>query len=292
MRASPPSSGGICLVEMLNIVENFDLKKQGRWSPETCHVMVEAMKRAFCDRARHIGDPAFTEIPAHLTSKVYAKKLAREIDLAKATPSEKLAPEIALSNESEDTTHFSVVDADGMAVANTYTLERSFGSRVVVRGAGYLLNNEMGDFNTKPGVTTRTGGIGTLPNQVARGKRMLSSQTPTIVAKDGKALLVTGSPGSRTIINTVFGIVVNVVDFEMDIQEAVDAPRLHHQWFPDEVKFEAALKQADLVTALEKLGHKVRGGKQGDAHSIWIDPKTGTYRGAADKRIEGKAAGW
>ena len=288
----PPSSGGICLVEMLNIVENFDLKKHDRYAPETVHLMVEAMRRAFADRARHLGDPDFTKVPEHLTSKEYAKRLAGVIDLTKATPSESVAPDIKLAGEGDSTTHFSVVDADGMAVANTYTLESGYGSRVVVRGAGYLLNNEMGDFNTRPDVTTRKGHIGTAPNQVAAGKRMLSSQTPTIVAKNGKAVLITGSPGSRTIINTVFGIVVNVVDFDMDVQAAVDAPRLHHQWFPDEVRFEATGRYPELIQGLRNLGHEVRWSKQGDAHSIWIDPKTGIYHGAADRRIDGKAAGW
>jgi gamma-glutamyltranspeptidase / glutathione hydrolase len=288
----PPSSGGICLVEMLNVVENFDLKKQGRWSPETCHIMVEAMRRAFCDRARYLGDPDFTKIPDHLTSKDYATKLAQQIDLAKATPSEELAGDIALAKESNDTTHFSIVDGNGMAVSNTYTLEDNFGSRVVVKGAGYLLNNEMGDFNWKPGVTTKSGQVGTKPNEVAPGKRMLSSQTPTIVVKGGKPILITGSPGSRTIINTVFCIVVDVVDFGMDVQAAVDAPRLHHQWFPDVLHFEGVKQYPDLVKRLREMGHKVESTKQGDAHSIWIDPKTGLYYGAADKRIDGKAAGY
>jgi gamma-glutamyltranspeptidase/glutathione hydrolase len=288
----PPSSGGICLVEMLNVVENFDLKKRGRWSPETCHTMVEAMRRAFCDRAHYLGDPDFTTIPAHLTSKDYAKKLAQQIDLKKATRSEDLAGDIPLAKESNDTTHFSIVDRNGMAVSNTYTLEDSYGSRVVVKGAGYLLNNEMGDFNWKPGVTTKSGQVGTKANEVAPGKRMLSSQTPTIVVKNGKPILITGSPGSRTIINTVFCIVVDVVDFGMDVQAAVDAPRLHHQWFPDVVHFEGVKQYPDLVQKLHEMGHKVESPKQGDAHSIWIDPKTGLYFGAADKRIDGKAGGY
>jgi gamma-glutamyltranspeptidase/glutathione hydrolase len=288
----PPSSGGTCLVEMLNILENFDLHKQGRWSPETIHLMIEAMRRAYCDRARHLGDPGFTKIPSHLTTKEYAQRLAKSIDLHKATPSEELAKDIPLAKEGDSTTHFSVIDKDGMAVANTYTLERSYGSRVVVKGAGFLLNNEMIDFNWRPGVTDRKGTIGTAPNQIAPGKRMLSSQTPTIVAKDGKVVLVTGSPGSRTIINTVLCIVVSVVDFNMDIQAAVDAPRLHHQWFPDEARFETREEDAATVEKLRALGHTIVGGRQGDAHSIWVDPKTGRYFGAADRRISGKAAGY
>lgn len=288
----PPSSGGIALVEMLNITENFDLRKYGRGSPEAAHIMVEAMRRAYCDRARYLGDPEFTKVPEKLTSKEYARELADGIDLGKATRSEALAPEITLADESRETTHFSIIDADGMAVSNTYTLENSYGSRVVVKGAGYLLNNEMGDFNARPGVTTRTGRVGTLPNQVAPGKRMLSSQTPTIVALDGKPFLITGSPGGRTIVNTVFCVVTNVIDFDMDIQAAVDAPRLHHQWFPDEVRFEGINALPDLVKGLVQRGHAVRRAKQGDAHSIWIDPKTGIYYGAPDSRIDGKAASY
>jgi gamma-glutamyltranspeptidase/glutathione hydrolase len=163
---------------------------------------------------------------------------------------------------------------------------------MVVRGAGYLLNNEMGDFNWQPGVTNRQGRIGSAPNEVAPGKRMLSSQSPTIVVKDGKILLVTGSPGSRTIINTVLCILVNVLDYDMEIQAAVDAPRLHHQWFPDVVKFEGVKQYPDLVKSLRTMGHEVEQTKQGDGHSIWIDPKTGMLHGAADKRIDGKAVGY
>ncbi len=185
----------------------------GRWSPQTLHLMTEAMRRAFCDRARFLGDPAFTDIPAHLTSTDYAKKLAGQINRHRATPSADLAKDIPLANESDNTTHFSIIDKEGMAVANTYTLEAGYGSRVVVKGAGFLLNNEMMDFNWFPGTTDKKGRIGTTPNLIAPGKRMLSSQTPAIVAKDGKVVLVTGSPGSRTIINTVLCIVVNVLDF-------------------------------------------------------------------------------
>jgi gamma-glutamyltranspeptidase/glutathione hydrolase len=288
----PPSSGGTCLVEMLNVLENFDLRRQGRWSPETLHLMIETMRRAYYDRARYLGDPDFVDVPSHLITKDYARDLARGIDRERATRSEDLAKDVPLDREGDSTTHFSIIDKDGMAVANTYTLERSYGSKVVVRGAGFLLNDEMMDFNWRPGVTDRHGGIGTPPNEVAPGKRMLSSQTPTIVAKNGKVVLVTGSPGSRTIINTILCVVVNVIDFDMDIRSAVDAPRLHHQWFPDEVRFEGIGKYSQAVKSLRKMGHSVSGGKQGDAHSIWIDPKTGRYSGAEDHRINGKAAGF
>jgi gamma-glutamyltranspeptidase/glutathione hydrolase len=288
----PPSSGGVCLVEMLNTLENFDLRKQGRWSPDTLHLLIEAMRRAYCDRARFLGDPAFDSIPPHLTSKEYARKLAHGIDLGHATPSASLAPDIPLAREGDSTTHFSVMDGEGMAVANTYTLERSYGSRIVVKGAGFLLNDEMTDFNWRPGFTDRKGAIGTEPNQIAAGKRMLSSQTPTIVARNGKVVLITGSPGSRTIINTVLCVLLNVIDFHMDLQAAVDAPRLHHQWFPDTVLFEGVDQYPMAVERLREMGHTVRGERQGDAHSIWVDPKSGQYQGAADHRISGKAAGY
>ncbi len=288
----PPSSGGICLVEMLNVLENYDLRKQDRWSAETLHLMIETMRRAYCDRARYLGDSDFVKVPDFLTSKEHAKKLAAGIDPDRATPSADLAKDVPLAPEGEDTTHFSVIDSDGMAVSNTYTLENLYGCRIMVKGAGFLLNNEMTDFNWFPGQTTTTGQIGTAPNLIAPGKRMLSSQCPTVVARDGKVVLVTGSPGSRTIINTVLCVVVNVIDFDMDARSAVDAPRLHHQWFPDEARFEGVEKYPDAVKRLKEMGHVVVPGKQGDAHTIWVDPKTGAYVGAEDRRIDGKAAGY
>ena len=290
--APPPSSGGTALIEALNILENFDLAKHPRQSSEAIHLIAESMRRAFADRAQHLGDPDFVKLPNHLASKEYAKKLAAGIDFAKATKSETLAPEIPLRDGGDSTTHFSVIDRDGMAVSNTYTLENAFGSRIVVRGAGYILNNEMTDFNARPGITTRTGGIGTEPNQIAPGKRMLSSMTPTMLAKDGKLTLVTGSPGGRTIINTVLCVVVNAVDYKMDLRAAVDAPRLHMQWFPDRIMLEGLKQNAPTATKLRAMGHVVGGHKQGDAHSIAIDPATGVYRGVADKRLNGKASGY
>jgi gamma-glutamyltranspeptidase/glutathione hydrolase len=277
---------------MLGILETFDIRKHERFSPQTLHLMTEAMRRSYCDRARHLGDPAFTRIPAHLLTRDHIAALAKSINPAKATHSEDIAKDIPLAPEGESTTHFSVIDKDGMAVANTYTLEHGFGSRIVVKGAGFLLNNEMTDFNWRPGVTTKAGGIGTEPNTIAPGKRMLSSQTPTIIATKGKVLLVTGSPGGRTIINTVLNIVVSVIDYDMPIQEAVDAPRLHHQWFPDEVKFEGAKQHPETVARLKAMGHRVSYARQGDAHSIWVNPKTGGYVGAADKRLSGKVSGY
>ena len=266
------------------------------------HLLAESMRRAACDRCRHIGDPDFTPIPAHLGSKDHAKKLASEIDLTKATLSERLAPDITLTDEPPSTTHFSVADGNGMAVANTYTLQNSYGSRVVVRGAGFLLNNEMTDFNWQPGVTTRKGQLGTDPNVMAPGKRMLSSMCPTLVARDGKLLLVTGSPGGRTIPSTALCVVVNVLDFGMSSREAVDAPRWHHQWFPDRLQFERLPDPdyADLLVQLKQQGHtfsdevkRLGDGyqRQGDAHTILL--RDGVLHGAADwRRTVGKAAGW
>jgi gamma-glutamyltranspeptidase/glutathione hydrolase len=290
----PPSAGGTTLIECLNQLETFDLKKNGRWSPETLHLIAEAMRRSYCDRARYLGDPAFTDIPANLTTKDHGRKLAASIDAKRATPSADLANDIPLSDtESDNTTHFSIIDKDGMAVANTYTLENSYGSRVVVRGAGFLLNNEMTDFNIRPGVTNRRGAVGTPPNLIAPGKRMISSQTPTVVARNGKVFLVTGSPGSRTIPNTVLCVVLNVIDFGMEVQAAVDEPRMHHALFPDEIRIERIRLHQDAIDRLKAMGHHVVAERsQGDAHSIEVDPATSAYRGAADHRIMGRAAGY
>jgi gamma-glutamyltranspeptidase/glutathione hydrolase len=296
--APPPSSGGVALVEMLNVLENFTLHDFGRYDPRTLHLMIEAMRRAYCDRAQFLGDPDFTHYPPHLIYKTYAKQLAGQIDLNHATRSADLARQdnLQISDGGPQTTHFSVIDSQGMAVSNTYTLEQSFGGKIVVKGAGFLLNNEMGDFNPRPGITTSTGIIGTPPNQLAPGKRMLSSMTPTIVARDGRPLLITGSPGSRTIINTVLCVTLNVTEFKMPLREAVDAPRMHHAWFPDDVTMEPMMfdAQPDAITRLRAMGHAIapRPAKQGDAHSIYIDPATGQYTAAADTRIGGAAAGY
>ena len=255
----PVSSGGTTLALMLNMLETFDLHSQPRWSSETLHRMIESARRAYRDRACYLGDPAVNEFPARLLDKEYARQLAATIDSAKATPSEELAGEIAIAPESEHTTHLSVIDGERTAVSLTYTLESEFGSRVVVPGGGFLLNDEMNDFNWLPGVTDRTGRIGTLPNQIAPGKRMLSSMCPIVVRREGRPLLVTGSPGGRTIINTVLDVVVNVVDYDMDVRQAVDAPRLHQGWLPDRVLLEPAMfeQHAPVVEQLRRMGHSV-----------------------------------
>lgn len=287
----PPSSGGTAIVTMLNILERYPIREYGRYDPRTLHLMTEAMRRAYADRALHVGDPDFIKIPVELASKAHAAELAESIEATRATPSTAVAPEIKLTEEGESTTHFSVVDADGMAVANTYTLQNSYGSMVVVAGGGFLLNNEMTDFNWRPGVTDRQGRIGTPANVIAPGKRMLSSQSPTIVVRDGHTVLVTGSPGGRTIPNTVLNVLINVLDFDMSIDAAVAAPRSHHQWFPDILKFEALSENdAGSLATLRAWGHTIdpRFGRQGDAHSILI--RDGRMTGAADTRRSAAAA--
>nr|MDQ3418419.1 gamma-glutamyltransferase [Acidobacteriota bacterium] len=238
----PVSSGGIALIEMLNILEPMDLKSKGVLSAEALHLQIEAMRRAYLDRARHVGDPDFVKVPIEtLISKEHARKVAASIDPAKASSSLELGKDIVTvttAQESDETTHYSVIDRNGMAVTTTTTLEGSYGSHVVVKGAGFLLNNEMGDFNRKPGETNATGDIGTPANLIDPGKRMLSSMTPSMVVKDGKVVLLTGSPGGRTIINTVFTIVFGVVEYGMNGRQAVDLARMHHQWLPDRVSIE------------------------------------------------------
>jgi gamma-glutamyltranspeptidase/glutathione hydrolase len=283
----PPSSGGVALIEMLNILEAYDLKAKGLLTPPALHLQIEAMRRAYVDRARYLGDPDFVEVPvAKLTSKEHARTVAASIDETKASASVELGKDIltAPTTEPDETTHFSVIDRDGLAVTSTYTLEGGFGSHVVVKGAGFLLNNEMGDFNKKAGDTNLTGDIGTAANLIAPGKRMLSSMTPTMVVKDGKLVLLTGSPGGRTIINTVFTIVLGVIEYGLNGRQAVDLARMHHQWLPDRATLEEGAVPEATVGALQAMGHEIRvQGRQGDAHSIWIAPD-GTAYGVHDKR--------
>jgi gamma-glutamyltranspeptidase/glutathione hydrolase len=281
----PVSSGGAALIEMLNLLEGYDLKATGPGSTATVHLVVEAMRRAYADRARHLGDPDFNpEIPmAQLTSKDYAAALRQTIRLDRASVS---SPEsFEWPKESAETTHLSVVDAKRNAVSLTYTLEDSYGSKVVVPGAGFLLNNEMGDFNAGPGLTTREGLVGTPPNLAAPGKRMLSSMTPTILARNGKVFLVIGSPGGRSIINTVLLVILNVVDFGLNVQEAIDAPRFHHQWLPDVVRYERYGLSPDTVALLRARGHTLaETSVQGVAQGIVFDAESGLLEGGTDRR--------
>ena len=280
----PPSSGGIAMVEMLNILEGYDLASMGHNSADYIHFVTEAMRRAYRDRARFVADMDFVDVPLHrLTDKDYAARLRAGIDPVRASVS--VPTDVTEPYESPETTHYSVVDRDGMAVSVTYTLEAGYGSAITVPGAGFLLNNEMGDFNAGPGLTNDSGLIGTEPNLARPEQRMLSSMTPSILAKDGELVAVVGSPGGRTIINTVMQVILNVVEFDMNIQEAVNAKRLHHQWLPDNVRIEQDGVSAATLADLERRGYEVscRGG-QGLAHSIMIDPDTGDRLGAADPR--------
>ena len=284
----PPSSGGVALIEMLNILEPLDLKSKGLLTAPALHLQIEAMRRAYLDRARHLGDPDFSRVPVgRLTSKKHARTLASTIDADTASGSVELGRDIVtapMPPEPEETTHYSVIDRRGMAVATTTTLEGSYGSHVVVKGAGFLLNNEMGDFNRKPGETNVSGDIGTRANIIQPGKRMLSSMTPTIVTRDRTLVLLTGSPGGRTIINTVLTIVLGVAEYGLDGRRAVDLPRMHHQWLPDSATIEEKGVSEETLARLKAMGHAVRTqGRQGDAHSIWVAPD-GTPYGVHDRR--------
>ncbi len=288
----PSSSGGVVLCQMLNILERYDLKADGRGSPRTLHRVTEAMRRAFYTRATQLADPDFVTIPVEeLTSKAYADKLARSIG-GKATPSQELASFTIQPAERGHTTHLSSLDQDGNGVALTYTLEDSYGAKCVVAGAGFLLNNEMGDFNLVPDRTDTTGRIGTPANLIVPRKRMLSSQTPTLLLKEGRARVVTGSPGGRTIPNTVLWIVLNLVEFGSGPREAVDSPRTHHQWFPDVLVMEGQSWAETTRAALAGMGHKLgTTGHQGNANTIVVDAD-GTVRGVADNRRQtAKASG-
>jgi len=284
----PPSSGGTALVEMLNMLEALDIQDVPRGSALAFHLTTEAMRRAYLDRARFLGDSDFVDVPIdRLTSKAHARELIASINPDKASSSVELGRDIVTAGppEPDETTHFSVLDKDGMAVSNTYTLEGGYGSHVVISGTGILLNNEMGDFNKKPGTTNLTGDIGTPANLIAPGKRMLSSMTPTIVTRDGRLVLITGSPGGRTIINTVLNVVLNVTAWNMTGREAVDAARSHHQWLPDRLSIEDGGIADVELESLRARGHDVRvSGRQGSAQSIWIHPTTGQAYGVADGR--------
>lgn len=288
----PSSSGGVALIEMLNVLEGYDLAKDGPRAALTIHRITEAMRRAFADRARYLGDPDVVEgMPiARLTSKDYALGLRKSISDEKASVSSPTTFEWPA--ESEETTHISVVDRDRTAVSMTYTLEAGYGSKIVVPGAGFLLNNEMGDFNAGPGLTDDQGLIGTEPNLAQPGKRMLSSMTPTILTRDGDLFMVIGSPGGRTIINTVLLTILNVVDFGMNIQDAIDFPRFHHQWLPDRLAYEKNGFSPDTVALLKQRGHHVVESPyaQGVAQGIIWNKAEKLLEGGSDRRAPDGAA--
>jgi gamma-glutamyltranspeptidase/glutathione hydrolase len=312
----PPSSGGTVLIESLNILEGYDLAKMGNRSAQSIHFTTEAFRRAFFDRAEFMGDPDFSKIPvSQLIDKKYGAAWRESIEADHASASKELKrpaifseleqyaaahPQASTNHESPNTTHYSVVDADGDAVAVTTTLNAWFGSHVTAEGLGFLLNDEMDDFSAKPGVPNSDGLIQGAANAIGPGKRPLSSMTPTVVVHDGKAFLVLGSPGSSKIITTVANVLMGVVDYGMNIQESVNAPRFHDQWLPDVVNVEQWFSP-DTVSALKQMGYNVQVGLRygeyvspywSDAECIAIDPKTGERLGASDGRNNGKAVGY
>ena len=297
-------------MEILNILEGYDLAKQGDRSAQSIHLIAEAFDRAFFDRAEFLGDPDFSKIPvSQLIDRRYADAWRETIAIRRATPSGELKrpavftqldqyaathPQPKTVHEPEHTTHYSIVDPDGNAVSVTTTLNDSFGSRVTAEGLGFLMNNEMDDFTSKQGVPNMYGLIQGPANAIGPGKRPLSAMTPTIVLKDGKLSMVLGSPGGATIITTVANVLMGVVDYGLNIQQAVNAPRFHHQWLPDEIRLEHIGISPDTIGILERMGHKVnvKPGFWGDAECIAIDPQTGERLGASDGRNEGKAVGF
>jgi gamma-glutamyltranspeptidase / glutathione hydrolase len=306
--APPPSSGGVALIEILNILEGYDLGKSGNGSAESMHLTLEAFRRAFFDRAEFLGDPDFSKIPvAQLTDKKYGAAWRQSVDPLHATSSKdlqrpavfsqleqyaRLHPQPLAVQEPEHTTHYSVVDPDGNAVAVTTTLNDSFGSRVTAEGLGFLLNDEMDDFTVKPGVPNTYGLVQSPANAIASGKRPLSSMDPTMVLKDGKLFLVLGSPGGARIITTVATILIGVVDYGLNIQEAVNAPRFHNQWLPDTNYGERGISP-DTAHLLQKMGQPIaQENYWGDGECIAIDLNTGERLGASDGRNNGKAAGF
>lgn len=282
----PPSSGGIHLVQMLNILEKFTIRSLGHNTAQTIHLMAESMKLAYADRSKFLGDSDFVSVPiAQLTSKTYASTLSQKINYYRATPSNEISSGNPYQVESKDTTHYSVIDQYGNAVANTYTLNLDYGTGLTASGTGILLNNEMDDFSAKPGVPNFFGLIGGEFNAIEPDKRMLSSMTPTIVMKEGKPFLVTGSPGGSQIITTVLQVIMNVIDHQMNIAEATNAVRVHHQWLPDELRFEQGLNR-DTRWLLSGKGYKVVDGNSiGSTQSIMnVDD---IFYGASDPRRPG-----
>jgi gamma-glutamyltranspeptidase / glutathione hydrolase len=282
----PPSSGGVHLVQILNILEGFDLKAAGHNSADAIHLFAEASKLAYADRSEFLGDPAFTQVPVKgLTSKKYAETLRVQIDPARARPAREIKPGKPQPFESDQTTHYSVVDRDGNAVSCTYTLNFSYGVGMVAEGTGILMNNELDDFAAKPGVPNAYGLVGGDANAPGPGKRPLSSMSPTIVFKEGKPFLVTGSPGGSRIITTVLQIVSNVIDHGMNVASATEAPRVHHQWLPDELRIERGIS-GDTVKLLQARGHKVETRQaMGSTHSIMLTRHG--MEGASDQRQAG-----
>jgi gamma-glutamyltranspeptidase / glutathione hydrolase len=288
----PPASGGICLLYLLNIIENYDLQSSGFGTAGVIHLMAEAMRRVFADRSEFMGDADFVTVPADiLTSKIYSKRRFKDFDEYHASKSDNIKHGDAYYRHME-TTHYSVADRWGNCVAVTTTLNDNFGSKLVVEGAGFLLNDEMDDFSSKPGAPNMYGLLGSEANSIAPDKRMLSSMTPTIIFKDSKPFMVLGSPGGGRIITAVFQTVVNVIDFNMSLKDAIDAPRFHHQWYPDEIQVESGLLDKNTREQLIRLGHIIK-----DIHNFGkIDAiqflEDGSMTGYSDSRGYGKALGY
>ena len=287
---SPPSSGGTHIVQILNVLEKYPIGNLGHNSAKTIHLMAEAMTRAYADRSKYLGDTDFVDVPLDgIISKEYAATLRAQIDPNFASNSQDILPGDPVGYESNETTHFSIADKFGNVVSNTYTINFSYGSGIVVEGAGFLLNNEMDDFSAKPGVPNAYGLLGGEANKIEPNKRMLSSMSPTIVMKDGKNFLVSGSPGGSRIITTTLQVIMNVIDHHLNIQAAVNAPRIHHQWLPDEIRVEEGLSP-DTIRLLEGMGHTVtEKAAMGASQSIMI-AEDGTMYGGADPRRSTSAA--
>ena len=290
----PPSSGGVHLVEMLNILEGFDLGTLGFGSAAATHLLVEAMKFAYADRSRFLGDADFVAVPvARLTSRDYADQLRQRIRADRALPTDAVTGVEVVPEESDQTTHLSVIDAAGNAVAATLTINIGFGSGLMAAGTGVILNDEMDDFAAAPGVPNYFGLIGSEANAIAPGKRPLSSMTPTIVVEDGRVCMVTGTPGGSKIITTTLQTIINVFDHGMDVQQALNAPRIHHQWYPRHVYFEAFGMSPDTQALLTARGHSLqRRSPICNAQAIVVDTQTGLRYGASDPRGCGSAAGF
>lgn len=286
----PPSSGGVHLIQILNTLEGYPIGALGQNSSETLHLMAEAMKLAYADRSEYLGDPDFVDVPVEaLMSKEYAADMRDKISATFATPSEQIKPADLAPYESDQTTHYSIIDKDGNAISNTYTINFSYGSGLVAEGTGVLMNNEMDDFSAKPGVPNAYGLVGGDANAVQGGKRPLSSMTPTIVNKDGQVWLVTGSPGGARIITTVLQVVMNMIDHDMNVAEASAAPRIHHQWLPDQLRIEEGIS-VDTQRALQAKGHVLSLEEvMGSTQSVMRDPETGFLLGASDPRRAGAA---
>jgi len=283
----PPSSGGVHVIQMLNIMEHFPVTEMGAGSADNVHLLAEVARLAFADRSEYLGDPDHYDVPVQwLTSKEYGEQLAATINMQKARDSNDVLPGVEPIYESEDTTHFSVMDKEGNVVASTTTLNFSYGSGIAVPGAGFLLNNEMDDFSAKPGAMNAFGMLGGNANEVAAGKRPLSSMTPAIVFADGEPWFATGSPGGSRIITVVLQMIVNVIDHGMNIAEAANAPRMHHQWFPDVLTLEPGFSP-DTVRILQQRGHDVQNSRNSSGSTLTVGYSNGLFRGASDTRRPG-----